>query len=113
LPSEAEWENVCRGGKSDTPGSGALGEYAWNFENTTDGKRQLVGRKRPNSLGLYDMLGNVEQWVAGWDENWASRSTRGGNWTDKASELSCSNSADRSARDASEVVGFRVVADPH
>ena len=109
LPTADEWEATCRAGRTDTPDSGTLGEYAWDFENSGTG-RHPVGTRKPNTLGMYDMLGNVEQWVADWNEDWSLRSTRGGNNTDKAQELSCKTARDRDARDQTDIVGFRCVA---
>ena len=63
LPTEAEWEYAARAG---TTGDryGELDAIAW-YDETLDGKKP-VGQKAPNAWGLYDMLGNMGDWVADW-----------------------------------------------
>ena len=61
LPTEAEWEYAARGGNPQAY-YGSLSKIAW-YAGNSGGAPHAVGKKQPNNFGLYDMLGNVSEWV--------------------------------------------------
>ena len=73
LPTEAEWEYACRAGTMTWWSFGddeeQLGEYMWYYDNAWEKKEEYahpVGTKLPNPWGVYDMHGNVWEWVQDW-----------------------------------------------
>ena len=64
LPTEAEWEYAARAGNTGLRpfATQVLGEYAWYLENSDDDVQPVATRK-PNAWGLYDVIGNVWEWV--------------------------------------------------
>jgi formylglycine-generating enzyme required for sulfatase activity len=134
LPTEAEWEYAARSGGRDENWAGTsrdqeLSSYAW-YDANSGGKTQPVGAKKPNSLGLFDMSGNVWEWVEDcWHENYnnapadgsawlregggdcGQRVLRGGSWFSVPSDLRVSfhGRADFTAR--SHNIGFRLARD--
>jgi len=97
LPTEAEWEYAARGGKKGKrykySGGNILMQVGW-FNENSGGTSHEVGKKSPNELGLYDMSGNIWEWVQDWKgdfteedqvnptgpETGIERICRGGGW---------------------------------
>ena len=68
LPTEAQWEYAARGGKDTNyalyAGGDDVIEFAWIDENSD--KCSEIGKKNPNTLGIYDMSGNVWEMCSNW-----------------------------------------------
>ncbi len=105
LPTEAEWEFACKSGKTDNPSH--IRELGY-YQDNSAGKFQVVEKLKPNSLGIYDMLGNLSEWTADqYDPVFYEkinpkdpitvagsrypRTTKGGSYLDEATELRCAN----------------------
>ena len=128
LPTEAEWEYAARsGGKNEawagTSDAARLSEYAW-YKDNSGGKTHEVGSKKPNGMGLYDMSGNVWEWVqdrygSAWYEesprnnplgptSGSYRIQRGGSWFNSAENVRTSHRYWREPSDRDGRLGFRL-----
>ena len=118
LPTEAQWEYACRAGTATTYywGDSMDGAYAWYWDNSNrKRKTHLVGTKKPNAWGLYDMSGNVWELCRDWYRTLAYgtdpkgsasgwiRVVRGGSWNSNSG--SCASS-DRGGNDPSGQDGY-------
>jgi formylglycine-generating enzyme required for sulfatase activity len=87
LPTEAEWEYAARSGGKDeiwagTSDAGRLSDFAV-YAGNSRGRTAPVGGKMPNGLGLYDMSGNVWEWVEDcWHEVYKGAPSDGSAWLD-------------------------------
>ena len=133
LPTEAEWEYACRAGSTTPYYTGdnittKQANYYWEkYDTEKDGVyREMttpVGSFAPNNYGLYDMVGNVNEWCSDWyaeysnssqnnpkgPANGEKRVERGGNWDERPLR-----SADRSQTKPEaryDCIGFRLVSD--
>ncbi len=108
LPTEAQWEYACRNGgeKVTLPGYAQADQLAW-YRGNSNRTTQMTGTRNPNRFGLYDMSGNVWEWVKDSYEQgsysqheandplFVSDSSfsviRGGGWKDAPDALRCAN----------------------
>jgi formylglycine-generating enzyme required for sulfatase activity len=133
LPSEAEWEYAARAGTGSRwsfgDDKGALDRCAWYWTNSGD-QTHPVGGKEPNPWGLYDVHGNVWEWVQDcWHGNYqgapndgtawleasggdcGQRVLRGGSWFGKPVDLRSANRYGYDADYRYNLFGFRLAQD--
>lgn len=126
LPTEAEWEYAARAGTTTAYSFGdsteLISDYAWYKDNSAE-RTHAVGLKMPNPWGLYDMHGNVLQWVMdGYEEDYrklpgtdpvaeneSKRVVRGGGYLSRAFDLRSAYRIGVSPSSIWTSVGFRLV----
>jgi formylglycine-generating enzyme required for sulfatase activity len=128
LPSEAEWEYAARAENSTRYFFGdddsKLGDYAW-YHGNSEGRTHPVGQKKPNSWGLYDIHGNVWEWVqdkyqdtydfvptdgSSWESEISKqRVLRGGAWSDNTRDCRLAYRGHDVPGDCDSFLGFRLV----
>ena len=121
LPTEAEWEYSCRGGKKYKYGT--ISTSTVNYWDTGIKHPVDVGSYLSNPFGLYDMSGNVWEWCHDWYGSYSSgsmtnpsgaqtgatRVIRGGSWYNYDDDCRSANRATYSSDGGDDGVGFRVV----
>jgi formylglycine-generating enzyme required for sulfatase activity len=127
LPTEAEWEYAARGGNRDMfsfayAGGNTVDVLGWHTGNSEQRSHEIA-TKQPNSLGLYDMSGNVWEWCWDWYSAYTlreatnpqgaargeNRVTRGGSWSSDASQLRSAYRNPATPASNYQDVGFRVI----
>ena len=128
LPTEAQWEYAARAGSTTTyywgnaSDDATVGQYAWYVTNSGH-TTHAVGHKLPNASGLYDMTGNVWQWVWDWKGGYldeaqtdptgpasgTNRCLRGGSWSCGADNSTVASRGSFSPGSVDTDVGIRVV----
>jgi hypothetical protein len=115
LPKRVEWEYACLAGAETDWFFGRsermLLEYAWYAGNSPEGAHD-VGQKKPNDLGVFDLLGNVREWCEDSTENGA-REVLGGAFTWPSQRLRANSWGDTQFPEMpSDTIGVRVVRLP-
>ncbi|MFK5892124.1 MAG: SUMF1/EgtB/PvdO family nonheme iron enzyme [Pseudomonadota bacterium] len=128
LPTEAEWEYIAKAGTTVSDNSSS---FFNNYSNNTPlhkcraSSTYPVGMKKPNAWGIYDVYGNVWEWVADWFGNYskykitnpmgpgsgAKRVIRGGSWLNTSKECNSYVRKGSPPYSREDYIGFRLAAD--
>lgn len=126
LPTEAEWEYVAKGGLYARPyqysGSDSLDWVGW-YQSNSASMTHRIKTKAPNSLALYDLSGNVSEWVWDWRADYPlnnqenphgaligeSRVVRGGSWGEAEEYATNTFRTNCMPNIRTSRIGFRVV----
>jgi formylglycine-generating enzyme required for sulfatase activity len=133
LPTNAEWEYAARGGTKSLgykySGGNDLGDVAW-YKDNSDDRTWPAGAKKANELGIYDMSGNIYEWVNDWHGNYYQNQDRSpivnppgpADGTERVLRGGCFNQDARAARSsararanpetASKMYGVRIAVTP-
>jgi formylglycine-generating enzyme required for sulfatase activity len=124
LPTEEEWEYACRGGVEEYRPfhfGASLSSAQANFDGSKPygaappgdalGRPRTVGFYEPNGFGLYDMHGNVAEWVAEPFKPKIRHVLRGGSWQDHAGRCRSAARHHTLANLGNKAWGFRIVLD--
>jgi len=110
LPTEAEWEYAGRGGDASSR-YGSAESVAW-YDGNSDDQTHDVRQKKPNAYGLYDMLGNVWEWVEdAFSGDKTMRILRGGSFYNLARDERASSRLWAVPSTAHRDMGFRCAGD--
>ena len=129
LPTEAEWEYVCRSGVATAYSfgndPGLLADYGWFVENSEKWSH-AVGQLRPNLRGLFDVHGNLFEWTQDWYDDYggdtsvdptgakgdSGRMLHGGSWSQDAAYCRAAIRRPNAPADRSLTYGFRLALSP-
>lgn len=125
LPTEAEWHYACTSGgrNEEYCGGSDIDAVAW-YDGNSGSKTHRVGTKQPNGLGIYDMSGNVWEWVSDWHgsrypsgsrdsqgpSSGSYRVYRGGSWSSRPANVRVSVRDAGAPGHCRSILGFRLVS---